>query len=64
MAKEKALLEYRKLTAELLVFNGKQPCFKTYNGVPMGMGRAKESRVRKILKALAELGEEVEGGAQ
>ena len=55
-----ALEQYRRIVKELLTFNGKQPCLKTHNGVPMGMGRIKENRVKKSLKILKELGETFE----
>jgi hypothetical protein len=47
----------KRLLAEVLVVReNKQPCLNTANGMPMGMGAAKERRVRKILKDLREMG--------
>lgn len=46
----------KELLRELLIIRHKQPCLKTANGIPMGMGNAKERRVRKSLEALRKLG--------
>jgi len=54
LCKEIRLL--RDLINELLIVRDRQPCLRTANGIPMGMGQAKERRVRKTLKSLKELG--------
>jgi hypothetical protein len=46
----------RQLVKELLVIRCGQPCLKTANGIPMGMGVSKERRVTKLLRTLQESG--------